>query len=195
MIGIVDYGAGNLGSVENALAALGLPARRCATPADVGAVDRLVLPGVGHFGAAMRHLRQRGLDAAVGEAAAAGAPVLGICLGMQLLFAGSAEAPEMAGLGLLPGRCERLTSRRVPHIGWNRVQWRAGPACPADGHAYFAHSFHVVGAAVADVWATTELDALEVVAACGRGALRGCQFHPEKSGRLGLQWLAEWLRC
>lgn len=195
MIGIVDYGAGNLGSVENALAALGLAARRCTTPADVLGVDRLVLPGVGHFGAAMRNLRERGLDCAVGSAVAAGTPLLGICLGMQLLFAGSAEAPGEPGLGLLPGRCERLTSRRVPHIGWNRVQWCAGPAAGTAGHAYFAHSFHVVGAAAADVWGTTELDGVDVTAACGRGALRGWQFHPEKSGRLGQQWLQEWLRC
>lgn len=195
MIGIVDYGAGNLGSVENALAELGLPARRCSTATELATAERIVLPGVGHFGAAMRQLRANGLDTALGAAVAAGTPLFGICLGMQLLFAGSDEAPGVAGLGWLPGHCARLASARVPHIGWNLVRWQPAATAPADGHAYFAHSYHVVGAAAADVWATVELDGVELVAACARGPVRGCQFHPEKSGRQGLGWLQEWLQC
>jgi len=196
MIGIVDYGAGNLGSVANALQALGQPHRRCATPAELRDVTTVVLPGVGHFGAASRALLDSGLFPALQDWARRGQPLFGICLGMQLLFTASEEAPGAPGLGLLHGRCERLRCRRVPHLGWNQLQWRGSE--PAGGDApfvYFAHSFHVVGAEPGDIEAVATLEDTELLAACRRGRIGGCQFHPEKSGPAGLRLLQRWLSC
>ncbi|MBM3960324.1 MAG: imidazole glycerol phosphate synthase subunit HisH [Planctomycetes bacterium] len=196
MIGIVDYGAGNLGSVANALQALGQPHRCCTNAAELESVTRVVLPGVGHFGAAARALLDSGLFAALQDWARRGQPLFGICLGMQLLFASSEEAPGAPGLGLLPGRCERLRSRRVPHLGWNQLQWRGtAPAGDEAPFVYFAHSFHVVGAEPGDIEAVASLEATEVLAACRRGGIGGCQFHPEKSGPTGLRLLQQWLSC
>jgi imidazole glycerol-phosphate synthase subunit HisH len=196
MIGIVDYGAGNLGSVANALQALGLPHRTCATPAELQGVTKVVLPGVGHFGAASRALLASGLFAALQDRARRGQPLFGICLGMQLLFASSEESPSAPGLGLLPGHCERLRSRRVPHLGWNRLQWRgAEPPGDETPFVYFAHSFHVVGTEPGDIEAVASLEGTDVLAACRRGGIGGCQFHPEKSGPAGLRLLQRWLSC
>jgi len=190
IIGIVDYGCGNLKSLENALEALGLASRRLSAPGDILAVDRLILPGVGHFGHAGNELDGRGLAGPLKARAAQGGPILGICLGMQLLFEGSSEAPGMPGLGLVTGSCERFEdpSLKVPHMGWSAVDF--GDRTLA---AYFVHSYFV------PAWPENRhAEALGLsrygrpfVAAFRSGALAGFQFHPEKSGTQGLALLKE----
>lgn len=189
MIGIVDCGCGNLRSLESALDRLGLAWKRVEAPGDLGSLERVILPGVGHFGAAMAELRGRGLDQALRDRAASGAPLLGICLGMQLLFEGSEEAPGIPGLGLLPGRFEAFRDPvlKVPHMGWNSVEWAARP-----GSAYFVHSFFLrewTGPASPELgWSR---HGLPFIAAFRCGALSGFQFHPEKSSDWGLALLKE----
>jgi imidazole glycerol phosphate synthase glutamine amidotransferase subunit len=193
-IAIVDYGAGNVTSVQHALlraltpASLHVEVRLTAAPDDVTAADLVVFPGQGHFGHAMAQLRTTGLALALHETARAGKPFVGICLGMQLLFEGSDEAPGEHGLGLLPGRCVRFEApRKVPQIGWNTIDLH-GQGSALDGlqgrHFYFAHSFHVQPAQGGDVLATSDYRG-PFVAAVRRGNLLGVQFHPEKSGRAG----------
>jgi imidazole glycerol-phosphate synthase len=194
VIGLLDYGCGNLGSLENALAFLGLPCRRVAEPAGLAAVDRLILPGVGHFGHAMARLGTSGLEGPLRAWAGGGRPLLGICLGMQLLFEGSEEAPGLAGLGLLPGRFTAFTdpALKVPHMGWSPVAFGGGSPSPLDGTAYFVHSYRL------PAWVGPPPERLGLaryggpfVAAFQAGNLAGCQFHPEKSGDWGLACLGE----
>jgi glutamine amidotransferase len=198
MIGVIDYGAGNLQSVTNALQHLGLPTRSCETPDDLSRVDRLVLPGVGQFGAAVRRLAGDGLDEAILERVRAGVPLLGICLGLQLLFRQSDEATGLPGLELLPGRTVRIEAKIVPHMGWNRVTvTRPCPLIDEDeaSYFYFAHSY------VAHLdWpellvGTTALDGREIPAIVGRDRIWGVQFHPEKSGAAGLALLRRFAEC
>lgn len=200
---MVDYGVNNVASVVRALAAAGHPGTLTADPALIRGAERVLLPGVGHFGQGLANLRAAGLDAAVREAAAAGRPVLGICLGLQLLFTGSAEAPATPGLGLLPGRVERFgPGLPVPHVGWARIEATpAGARHPLTRgvlarpeYFYHVHSFHP-----ADVPETARLAEGDyggpfptIVA---RDNVAGVQFHPEKSQRAGLALLAafaEW---
>jgi len=189
LIGIVDYGCGNLRSLENALEFLGLESRRVAAREDVLAMDRLILPGVGNFGHAGAELARRGLGDVLKERAALERPLLGICLGMQLLFEGSEEAPDTPGLGLLTGRGERFAdpSLKVPHMGWSAVDFGE-----LSGAAYFVHSYFVPafpggrGAAVA-----TARYGRPFLAGFRSGNLAGFQFHPEKSGAYGLNLLKE----
>ncbi|HEU4400748.1 MAG TPA: imidazole glycerol phosphate synthase subunit HisF [Candidatus Polarisedimenticolia bacterium] len=190
MIGIVDYGAGNLRNVQAALDRLGLPWAPVAAPRDLDRVERLILPGVGRFGAAMSRLRASGLVAPLRDFARAGRPLLGICLGMQLLFEGSAEDPEVEGLALIPGRVTRLLAERTPHIGWAPVEPR-GPRTSALFHglperfyAYFAHSYAAPPEAHGAQALTTCPPTF--VSAVRSGETWGVQFHPEKSGALGL---------
>jgi len=189
VIGVVDYGVGNLQSVVNALDRLSLPYAVCRRPEEVAAADRLLLPGVGHFGAAARAIEANGVAAALREAALAGKPLVGICLGMQLLLEGSDEAPGARGLGLLPGKSVALEAKRVPHMGWNLVRWNG-----RRDHYYFAHGF-VAAPRPEHVVATTELEGTELPAAIGRDRIVGVQFHPEKSGDRGLALLEELCRC
>jgi imidazole glycerol-phosphate synthase subunit HisH len=193
MIGIVDLGCGNLRSLENALTALSLPARRVVEPGELAGCDRLVLPGVGHFGHAAGRLAATGLDAALIAAARAGTPLVGICLGMQLLLEGSEEAPGATGLELLPGRCRLLPASpgvKVPHMGWNRVTFSPSGAA---GAAYFVHSYALpaVPDGVRPGWVAIATHGIDFVAALRVGAVAGCQFHPERSGRWGLSFLQE----
>jgi imidazole glycerol phosphate synthase glutamine amidotransferase subunit len=193
VIGIVEYGCGNLRSLENALEALGLPCRRVSTREDVLAVERLILPGVGNFGHAGAALAASGLGPALQERAALGRPLLGICLGMQLLLQGSDEAPDVPGLGLVEGRCRLLDAPglKVPHMGWSDVAFEGRTQA-----AYFVHSYCL------PAWAgTVPADALGLarhgesfVAAFRQGALGGFQFHPERSGTQGLALLKEALQ-
>ena len=190
MIALVDYGAGNLRSVENAFAAIGAGTTRAAHPGALTAATRIVLPGVGHFGALVRALSAGGLDVALRERLAAGVPFLGICLGMQALYEESEEAPGLRGLGLLPGRVARLPAGvRVPHMGWSEIRPRPGSrlceGVPAGARFYFAHSFHCPPEGAA----ATAFHGTEIGAAVEAGNLRGVQFHPEKSGPEGLRLL------
>jgi glutamine amidotransferase len=190
-IAIVDYGVGNLRSVERALARAGAEAVITPDARAVAASDGVVLPGVGAFGPAAALLLGSGLGDAVREAAGRGRPVLGVCLGFQLLFDASEEGEGGVGLGLLPGRVRRIAagSLKVPHMGWNQLRIRRPAALTAgvaDGAwCYFVHSY-AADADPRDVVATVDYGG-EIVAVCERGAVTGTQFHPEKSGPAGLR--------
>ena len=193
MIAIIDYGVGNLFSLAHSLAAVGAEPVVTGDAEVIRRADRVVLPGVGAFGDAAEKLRQTKLDALVKDLAALGTPVMGICLGMQLLLEKSLEFGEHAGLGLIPGEVRPIAEvipgdYKIPHIGWNALDIaRPHPILrdvrPGDC-VYFVHSFY--GAKCAEsVLATAEYGA-PLTAAVGRGNVAGCQFHPEKSGDVGL---------
>lgn len=199
MIALVDYGIGNLRSVQKALEHVGADVTLTEDPAVVMAADKVVLPGVGAFGDGMRGLVERQLDAAVRAVAARGTPLLGICVGMQVLFEASEERGEHPGLGLLPGRVRLFAGAglKVPHTGWNEiVAVRESPllrGLPHGAHAYFNHSYYCE-AAPADRLA--ECDYGETFAAIvGRGRLYGIQFHPEKSQHVGLLLLRNFVEA
>ncbi len=192
MIAVVDYGVGNLFSLRSSLEYLGQTVRVTGDPAVLAQADRLILPGVGAFGDAARQLRDSGLGEAVCREADRGKPLLGICLGMQLLFQGSLEFGVHRGLGLLPGWVRPIAEsispgHKVPHIGWNALHFlRRVPLFrnTQEGDCvYFVHSFHA--ASVPDALAVTDYGGV-LTAAAGRDNILGCQFHPEKSGRVGL---------
>ena len=191
-IAIVDYGAGNLMSVHNSLDFLGYENKIAASPAVIEQAAGVILPGVGAFPDAMDALHASGLTDAVLEAAKT-KPFLGICLGMQMLFEESDEVRPCKGLGLLPGRIERIqTSLKLPQIGWNALDILR-PNAMTDGvqqgdYVYFVHSFMAVPAEEGDLAAVTDYGA-RVPAMVARGNLFGCQFHPEKSGKVGLAML------
>jgi glutamine amidotransferase len=193
---LIDYGAGNLRSLRAALERLGADVAVSDDAATVARSARIVLPGVGAAAPAMRALRALGLDAAIGEAVERGSSLLGVCLGMQLLFERSAEGGGVDCLGLLEGRVERIGwARRLPHMGWNDVAAYSGhPLAPAAGTVcYFAHSYRAVPADPAAVVADTELDGTRFASLVAAGVVAGTQFHPEKSGAVGRELLARWL--
>lgn len=197
MIGIIDYGVGNLFSLQRSLAFVGAEATVSGDAAVLRSADKLILPGVGAFGDAAAKLRASGLDQLVLEEAQAGTPLLGICLGMQLLFEESEEYGRHPGLGLLKGRVVAMEGRLpaglpIPHIGWNGLKL-TNPACPLfqntrEGDCvYFVHSYYAEGCE-ASLAATAEYG-LELTAAVWKDNVYGCQFHPEKSGPVGLNML------
>jgi glutamine amidotransferase len=193
-VGIVDYGMGNRRSVEKALEHVGARARITSDPADLRAADGLVVPGVGAFPKAMDNLHALGLDELLAERLAAGAPVLGICLGMQLLFDSSVERGGAAGLGLLPGTVTQLQpgDGKLPHIGWNLVRLQRESALteglPRECAFYHVHSFAPRPSEASDVLGTSEYGEA-FVSAVDRDPLFGVQFHPEKSSAHGLALL------
>ena len=191
-IAIVDYGAGNLMSVHNSLDFLGYENKIAASPAVIERAAGVILPGVGAFPDAMDALHASGLTDAVLQAAKE-KPFLGICLGMQMLFEESDEVRPCKGLGLLPGRIERIqTGLKLPQIGWNALDILRPNAMTAGvqqgDYVYFVHSFMAVPAEEGDLAAVTDYGA-RVPAMVARGNLFGCQFHPEKSGKVGLKML------
>ncbi len=196
MLVIVDYGVGNLFSLRSSLKYIGADAVITGDKELIRSAERIILPGVGAFGDAAEKLRSKGLDKVVCSAAAEGKPLLGICLGMQLLFEKSWEFGEHEGLGLLKGEVIPMQGRlrselRIPHIGWNALHKKAG--CPIlkytdEGeYVYFVHSFFVPGSNE-NCCASAEYDE-EVTAVAAKGNVFGCQFHPEKSGDAGLSIL------
>jgi len=196
-VSVIDYDMGNLRSIANALRHVGAEVRVVREASEVRAADRVVLPGVGAFGAAMRRLSSSGVDDAVRDHVAAGRPFLGICIGFQVLFALGDEHGERPGLGLVDGEIRRFcTDLHVPHVGWNALNLRAHHPV-FDGHSpephvYFVHSYRAVGVRDADVIATTEYGE-PFVSAVARDALVATQFHPEKSGPEGLRILKNFL--
>lgn len=198
-IAIVDYGMGNLHSVAKAIERLGYEATVSGDAAGILEADGILLPGVGAFGDAMEQLAASGLDGVLRQAAGSGIPLLGICLGMQLLFTESEEHGLHEGLGLLPGRAVRFSPEgglKVPHMGWNRLQFKQ-PEHPLlagldEGHVYFVHSYHVLPEREGDLLAVTDYGQ-PVTAMVGRGNVFGMQFHPEKSSELGLALLRNFL--
>ncbi len=196
-ISLVEYGAGNLPSVEAALDRQGIQTERASTPEAIRAAERLILPGVGHFGQLMRTLHARDLVAPIGEVIARGTPFLGICLGLQALFAGSAEAPDAPGLAIFPGQIAALPATdKLPHMGWNQLRRVRDSVLlagvPGDSYFYFAHSYAALDAG--DV-ATALCDRGEsFVAIVERHNVFAVQFHPEKSGATGARVLANFGR-
>ena len=190
MVGIIDYGVGNLFSLRSSFAAIGVEAFVSGDAGELAKADRLILPGVGAFGDAAAKLRASGLDAFVREQAAAGKPLMGICLGMQLLFEKSYEYGEHFGLGLLKGQVVGMSGRlpeglKIPHMGWNALKLtKAAKLLEEGSYVYFVHSFYAENcedsiAAVTDY-------GIPITAAVEKGNIFGCQFHPEKSGNVGL---------
>jgi glutamine amidotransferase len=198
MIAIVDYGMGNLRSVEKAIARTGAAVRVTSDPRQILDADGVVLPGVGAFGACMDNLASRGLVEPVRAAVRSGKPFLGICLGLQLLFEESEEFGPVRGLGILSGRVVRFAGRavdglKIPQMGWNRLSvHRSVPELAGieDGaYVYFVHSYYVVPAEADVIVASTDYG-LEFAAAIAWKNVFACQFHPEKSQGVGLRLLA-----
>jgi glutamine amidotransferase len=192
LIAIIDYGMGNLYSVSKAVERIGCEVIVTSDPEQIMAADGAILPGVGAFGDAMANLRETGLVDTVKAYAASGKPLLGICLGMQLLFTESEEHGLHQGLNLLPGRVVRFQgSYKVPHMGWNELSFlQSSPLFDGleQGHVYFVHSYYALPERSEDLLAVTDYHQ-SVTAIVGRGSLFGMQFHPEKSGDLGMALL------
>ncbi|MBQ7089550.1 MAG: imidazole glycerol phosphate synthase subunit HisH [Clostridia bacterium] len=197
MIGIIDYGVGNLFSLRSSFEAIGEQVFVSGDAKELAKADRLILPGVGAFGDAAMKLRESGLDGFVLEQAALGKPLMGICLGMQLLFERGFEYGDHQGLGLLKGNVVGMEGKipadlKIPHIGWNALHFQQ-KACPLFKYinegdcVYFVHSFYAEGCE--ESLAATAEYGRELTAAVAKGNVFGCQFHPEKSGAVGLNIL------
>ena len=195
MIGIIDYDAGNLKSVEKALHYLGKEVIVTRDPKQLRQVDKVILPGVGAFGDAMAKLKEYHLDTLIHEIADSGKPFLGICLGLQLLFEESEESPGVEGLGILKGKIKRIPDEdglKVPHIGWNSLHLehnvRLFQNIPENSYVYFVHSYYLEAQDPEIVKASTEYG-VHIHASVEKGNVFACQFHPEKSSETGLQIL------
>ncbi len=197
MIAIIDYGVGNLFSVEKAFAALGTEARLTSNPSEILHASKIVLPGVGAFGDCMKNLQESGLIPALLKAVSGNTPLLGICVGLQILFDGSEESPGINGLGLLAGTVRKIHAPglKVPHMGWNSLEISQ----PRREHdlfqglserpfTYFVHSYHAVPKENEIITATCEYGE-RITAAVAKGNIQATQFHPEKSGDVGLHIL------
>jgi len=199
VIGIIDYGAGNLFSLQRALRHLGRPTRLVGSELDWSGLRGVILPGVGSFAAAMSGLRQKKLEKPLQDWLGAGRPFLGICLGLQLLFSGSAESPQETGLDFFAGRCSLFEQARVPQLGWNRVSF-TGPHFLWQGIAdhsffYYANSYHAPLNGGPPVLGRST-HGRPFPAALAAGEICAVQFHPEKSAEPGLRLLANWSeRC
>jgi glutamine amidotransferase len=200
-IALLDYGAGNLPSVERALHRLEVQTEQARTPADLENASALILPGVGHYATLIRALDTNGLRDAVAAAIARGVPFLGICLGLQVLYEASEEAPDLHGLGVLNGRvCALNGAVKLPHMGWNQVQSKSASRLlqgidPA-AYYYFAHSYaacNANGDGMAELCATC-VYGTEFVAVAEKGNVFAVQFHPEKSGEPGQRVLQNFIR-
>lgn len=199
MIAILDYDAGNLKSVEKALAALGEEAVISRDPEVVTGADRVILPGVGAFGDAMGKIRQYGLEEVIHQVAEAGTPFLGICLGLQLLFESSEESPGTPGLGILSGSILRIPDEpglKIPHMGWNSLDIQPGArlfsGIGQGAYVYFVHSYYLKASDPSIVAASAEYG-VRIHASVEKGNVFACQFHPEKSSQVGLKILANFL--
>lgn len=202
MIAVIDYGVGNLFSAEKALACLGCDVKVTSAASDIEAADKLVLPGVGAFGDCMQNLEATGLIPVIRQNVAEGKPLLGICVGLQILFEGSEESPGAKGLGLIKGQVRRIQAPglKVPHMGWNSLHIRK-PRQPQDlfaglpekPYVYFVHSYHAVPENASVITATAEYGE-QLTAAVAQGNIQATQFHPEKSGDVGLHILENFVK-
>jgi imidazole glycerol phosphate synthase glutamine amidotransferase subunit len=200
LIGVLDYGAGNLGSVMNARERLGARARFIAGPEELAPdgtpYGKLLFPGDGHFGTTMESLEKTGYAGALRKWIGADKPFLGICIGLQVLFGESEEAPGTQGLAVVPGTVKRFPGRKIPQIGWNQTTAKPGSrlfkGLPPDSFFYYIHSYYVESKEPEVVAATAEYY-LRYCSVVERGNLAAVQFHPEKSGMVGLRLLENWL--
>ncbi len=200
MICIIDYGAGNIESVRKALEYIGAD---CVVSSDkdvLAASDAAILPGVGSFGDAMNELRSRGLEEPIKNFIASNKPFLGICLGLQILFESSEESPGAVGLGVLKGKIVRIPDGeglKIPHMGWNSISIKKNDALfkdvPDEPYVYFVHSYYLK--AEEDIVTSTAEYGVTIHASVAKGNLRACQFHPEKSGELGIKLLKNFVEC
>lgn len=203
MIAVIDYGVGNLFSVEKAFAALGADVRVTSDEAVIRAADKIVLPGVGAFGDCIKNLEASGLIPVLLDCVAKGKPLLGICVGLQILFDGSEESPGVRGLGLIPGLVKKIQAPglKVPHMGWNSLAIRE-PRQKADlfaglgekPYVYFVHSYHAVPEDSAVITSVTEYGE-QLTASVAKGNVQATQFHPEKSGDVGLHILKNFIEA
>ncbi|MDR2481319.1 MAG: imidazole glycerol phosphate synthase subunit HisH [Spirochaetaceae bacterium] len=204
MVGVIDYGAGNLGSVMSALSRLSVKAMFVRGPEELGSTvfEKIIFPGDGHFTTAMKSLHNSGYTDAIREWIQADKPFLGICIGLQLLFESSQEAPPengvpVSGLSVLRGNVKLFPGKKVPQIGWNKtISVNKSPLFEGLGDAaffYYIHSYYAEPDDPADIAATAEYD-VEFCSAVERGSLHAVQFHPEKSGAAGLRLLENWLK-
>ena len=195
MIAIIDYGMGNLFSVEKAFVKLGAQVVVTSSPEVILSADKVVLPGVGAFGDCMGNLVEYGLVDVIHEVIGRGTPFLGICLGLQMLFDGSEEAPGIKGLGIFSGMVRKIVAPdlKIPHMGWNSLEFASGSqlfaTMSAETYVYFVHSYHAVPEDEGLITAVAIYGA-PVTAAIGRGNVQAVQFHPEKSGTVGLAMLS-----
>lgn len=195
MVAVIDYDAGNIKSVEKAMALLGQQVEVTREPELIRSADKVILPGVGSFGDAMGKIRQYGLDEVIRQVVEEGIPFLGICLGLQLLFERSDEAPGVSGLGILKGEILRIpdtSGLKIPHIGWNSLEFpregRLFRGLPEESYVYFVHSYYLKAADEKIVTAAAEYG-VKIHASVEKDCVFACQFHPEKSGDAGLQIL------
>ncbi|MFC4713966.1 imidazole glycerol phosphate synthase subunit HisH [Planococcus dechangensis] len=199
IVGIIDYGMGNLFSVEQALKKLECTVITSDDVRLLGEADAILLPGVGAFPDAMKRLEEKGLAQFIRSLPEQGIPLLGICLGMQLLYEDSEEVRPTQGLGLLKGHIRRFPkgTYRIPHMGWNRLHFADKPYwledVLTDTHVYFVHSFLAVETDPSQVWASAEYGEFDVPGVVGDGLITGMQFHPEKSGEFGHYLLEQWI--
>lgn len=198
MIAVIDYGAGNLYSVKNALDFLGAPSKITGDAAEIAAADKVILPGVGAFGDAMKSLRDRGLDAAVKETVNSKKPLLGICLGLQLLFESSEESKGVSGLGIFRGHIAKIPDRglKIPHMGWNNITFakenRLFKGLGENPFVYFVHSYYIRPENEEIISAYTEYGE-KLGIAVEDGNVFATQFHPEKSGDAGMTVLKNFM--
>ena len=199
MIAIIDYDAGNIKSVEKALLLLGQEVKITDDAKEILSADKVVLPGVGAFGDAMGNLERRRLVPVIRETVEKGTPFLGICLGLQLLFERSDEAPGVAGLGILPGEILRIPSKeglKIPHMGWNSLRLEHGgrlfDQVSEQSYVYFVHSYYLKAGEEEIVKASTEYG-VHIHASVEKGNVFACQFHPEKSSEVGLRILSNFV--
>lgn len=193
MIGIIDYGAGNLLSVQNALNYLEYESKYIREASDFDGIDKLILPGVGSFGSCMENIRSQKIEQPILDYIQNGEPFLGICIGLQLLFEESEESPDVPGMGVFDGYVRRFTTGKVPQIGWNKIKPNDNSLFEP-GYVYFVNSYYVDPDDTSIISAIANYH-IEFTAAVQRDNVTATQFHPEKSGKTGMNFLKRWLQC